>query len=123
MPQAIVSEVSSGGRIVGPVTLRAICGISAARDYVARSGIVIVIRVVVIVVRIIVTPVSVPEAHADTKSWAEAAVAECLCEGRTLAQVARLRGVSVNTIKSQVRHIFRKLEVDSRVALVRRLSP
>lgn len=54
---------------------------------------------------------------------AEAAVAECLCEGRTLAQVARLRGVSVNTIKSQVRHIFRKLEVDSRVALVRRLGP
>jgi DNA-binding CsgD family transcriptional regulator len=54
---------------------------------------------------------------------AEAEVAERVCEGRTLAQVAHLRGVSVNTIKSQVRQIFRKLEVDSRVALVRRLAP
>lgn len=54
---------------------------------------------------------------------AEAAVAERLCDGRTLAQIAHLRGVSVNTIKSQVRQIFRKLEVDSRVALVRRLAP
>jgi DNA-binding CsgD family transcriptional regulator len=54
---------------------------------------------------------------------AEAAVAELLCESRTLAQIAVLRGVSVNTIKSQVRQVFRKLEVDSRVALVRRLAP
>jgi DNA-binding NarL/FixJ family response regulator len=53
----------------------------------------------------------------------EAAVAERLCEGRTLAQIAHLRGVSVNTIKTQVRQIFRKLDVDSRVALVRRLAP
>jgi DNA-binding CsgD family transcriptional regulator len=54
---------------------------------------------------------------------AEAEVAERVCEGRTLAQIARLRGVSVNTIKTQLRQIFRKLEVDSRVALVRRLAP
>ena len=54
---------------------------------------------------------------------AEAAVAERLCEGRTLAQIAQARGVSVNTIKSQVRQIFRKLNVDSRVALVRKLTP
>jgi DNA-binding CsgD family transcriptional regulator len=53
----------------------------------------------------------------------ERAVASHLCEGRTLAQIARLRGVTVNTIKSQVRQIFRKLDVDSRVALVRRLCP
>ena len=53
----------------------------------------------------------------------DAAVADHLCEGRTLAQIARLRGVSVNTIKSQVRQIFRKLRVDSRVALARRLGP
>jgi DNA-binding CsgD family transcriptional regulator len=50
-------------------------------------------------------------------------VAEQLCEGRTLAQISRLRGVSINTIKSQVRQIFRKLDVDTRVALVRRLCP
>jgi DNA-binding CsgD family transcriptional regulator len=48
-------------------------------------------------------------------------VADRLCEGRTLAQIASLRGVTINTIKSQVRQIFRKLDVDSRVALVRRL--
>jgi DNA-binding CsgD family transcriptional regulator len=54
---------------------------------------------------------------------AERAVAEHLCEGRTLAQIARLRGVSTNTVKSQVRQIFRKLNVDSRVALVRSLCP
>ena len=53
----------------------------------------------------------------------ERAVAEQLCDGRTLAQIAGLRGVTVNTIKSQVRQIFRKLDVDSRVALVRRLCP
>jgi DNA-binding CsgD family transcriptional regulator len=54
---------------------------------------------------------------------AEAAVAERLCEGRTLAQIAQARGVSINTIKSQVRQIFRKLNVDSRVALARKLAP
>jgi DNA-binding CsgD family transcriptional regulator len=56
-------------------------------------------------------------------SEAEADVARSLCEGRTLAQIARLRGVTVNTIKSQVRQLFRKLDVDSRVALVRKLCP
>jgi DNA-binding CsgD family transcriptional regulator len=50
-------------------------------------------------------------------------VAMRLCDGRTLAQIARLRGVTVNTVKSQVRQIFRKLDVDTRVALVRRLCP
>jgi len=49
-------------------------------------------------------------------------VADRLCEGRTLAQIARLRGVTINTVKSQVRQIFRKLDVDSRVALLRRLG-
>ena len=44
-------------------------------------------------------------------------------ESRTLAQIAHLRGVSTNTVKSQVRQIFRKLNVDSRVALVRKLCP
>jgi DNA-binding NarL/FixJ family response regulator len=60
---------------------------------------------------------------ADGLTSAERAVAEQLCEGRTLAQIARLRGVSTNTVKSQVRQIFRKLDVDTRVALVRRLCP
>ncbi len=54
---------------------------------------------------------------------AERAVADLLCEGHTLAQIARQRGVSSNTVKSQVRQIFRKLNVDSRVALVRHWCP
>lgn len=54
---------------------------------------------------------------------AEQKVAELLCEGRTLAQIAHLRGVSTNTIKSQVRQVFRKLNVESRVALVRKMCP
>jgi len=54
---------------------------------------------------------------------AEQKVAELLCEGRTLGQIAHLRGVSTNTVKSQVRQVFRKLNVESRVALVRRLCP
>ena len=53
----------------------------------------------------------------------EREVAAQLCDGRTLAQIASLRGVSINTVKSQVRQIFRKLDVDTRVALVRRLCP
>ena len=64
--------------------------------------------------------------HDDTAAGltgAEQAVAGQLCEGRTLAQIAHLRGVSINTVKSQVRQIFRKLNVESRVALVRRLCP
>ncbi|MEO8061113.1 MAG: helix-turn-helix transcriptional regulator [Pseudomonadota bacterium] len=54
---------------------------------------------------------------------AEQAIAGHLCDGRTVPQIAQLRGVSVNTVKSQVRQIFRKLNVESRVALVRRLCP
>lgn len=62
-------------------------------------------------------------AHAMPLTDSERAVAEQLCEGRTLAQIAHLRGVSINTIKSQVRQVFRKLDVASRVELVRRLCP
>jgi DNA-binding CsgD family transcriptional regulator len=53
----------------------------------------------------------------------EREVAALLCDGRTLAQIARQRVVTVNTVKSQVRQIFRKLDVETRVALVRRLCP
>jgi len=59
--------------------------------------------------------------HADLLTACEREVAAQLCDGRTRAQIARLRGVSINTVKSQVRQIFRKLDVDTRVGLVRRL--
>ena len=54
---------------------------------------------------------------------AESAVASGLRAGRTLAQIAQLRGVSPNTVKSQVRQIFRKLDIESRLDLVRILGP
>jgi DNA-binding NarL/FixJ family response regulator len=62
----------------------------------------------------------VPSNEPSGLTTAEQAVVDLLCEGRTRAQIARLRGVSANTVKSQIREIFRKLNVDSRVALVRR---
>ena len=58
---------------------------------------------------------------AGALTTAEQAVAGQLCEGHTIARIAALRGVSANTVKSQVRQIFRKLDVESRVALVRKL--
>ena len=58
----------------------------------------------------------------STLTPCERAVAEHLCNGLTVAQVARLRDVSINTIKSQARQVFRKLDVESRVALVRKLG-
>jgi DNA-binding NarL/FixJ family response regulator len=64
--------------------------------------------------------------HAPTRArltTAEAAVVELLCDGRTRREIALLRGVSVNTVKSQIRQIFRKLDVESRVALVRHWCP
>jgi len=66
----------------------------------------------------------VQDAHARAAlTPAEQTVAEHLCAGLTLAQTARLRGVSINTIKSQARQVFRKLNVESRVALLRKLGP
>lgn len=66
----------------------------------------------------------IQDADEDSRlTSSEREVAERLCDGRTLAQIARLRGVTINTVKSQVRQIFRKLDVESRVALVRRLCP
>lgn len=62
-------------------------------------------------------------AAAPRLTSAERAVAELLCEGHTLAQIARLRGVTANTVKTQVRQVFRKLDVESRVALVRQWYP
>ena len=73
--------------------------------------------------RFVLTCVVRDPANAALLTPSERAVADRLCEGRTLAQIATLRGVTVNTIKSQVRQIFRKLDVDTRVALVRRLCP
>ncbi len=48
----------------------------------------------------------------------EQAVLDALAEGATLAAVAARAGVSPNTVKSQVRSLYRKLGADSRQAAV-----
>lgn len=65
----------------------------------------------------------VHRAPAATLTPAELAVAQALCAGRTRAQIATLRGVSPDTVKSQIRQIFRKLDVESRIDLVRLIGP
>lgn len=53
---------------------------------------------------------------------AEADIAEHIYNGLSLVRIARLRGASINTVKSQARQIFRKCSVSSQVTLTRRLS-
>lgn len=52
---------------------------------------------------------------------AERELSTLLVTGRPLAQIAQARGVSVNTVKSQVRSIHAKLGVSNRAELVRKL--
>ncbi|MFJ4036743.1 LuxR C-terminal-related transcriptional regulator [Microbacterium sp. NPDC090007] len=52
----------------------------------------------------------------------ERELARLLPSRLTTAEIARERGVSSNTVKSQLRSIYRKLEVASRVEAVRRLD-
>jgi len=73
--------------------------------------------------RFVFTCVVQEAGDASRLTHAEREVAGQLCDGRTLAQIAHLRGVTINTVKSQVRQIFRKLDIESRVALVRRFCP
>lgn len=53
---------------------------------------------------------------------AESEISLSVFNGLSLVQIASARGVSVNTIKTQVRNIFRKCEVNSKVALTRTLG-
>lgn len=53
---------------------------------------------------------------------AEAVVAEHIFEGLSANDVASMRNCSVNTVKTQLKHVFQKLQVNSRDALVRKLS-
>ncbi len=53
---------------------------------------------------------------------AEAAVALALAEGRPREEVAALRGVSVDTVRSQLKAIFQKMNVSREVDLVARVN-
>jgi DNA-binding CsgD family transcriptional regulator len=50
---------------------------------------------------------------------AEARVAVQLSEGEDLTQLAAMLGVSINTVKSQIRNIYEKMGIDSRAAFLR----
>ena len=50
---------------------------------------------------------------------AEMSIVQQLTEGKTLKQIANLNHVSLNTIKTQLRHIFRKTDVNRQAELVR----
>jgi DNA-binding CsgD family transcriptional regulator len=53
---------------------------------------------------------------------AEAAVASELYTGKSLARVAEVLGLSVNTVKTHVKRVFRKCGVRSHVQLVKRVD-
>lgn len=46
----------------------------------------------------------------------EEKVMNLICEGKSNAQIAAQLELSVNTIKTHLRHVFKKLEVDNRTA-------
>jgi DNA-binding CsgD family transcriptional regulator len=53
---------------------------------------------------------------------AESAVAAELYTGKSLARVAEVLGLSVNTVKTHVKRVFRKCNVRSHVQLVKRID-
>lgn len=53
---------------------------------------------------------------------AEAKVAVAIFNGSSLVKIARDRGASVNTVKTQARYIFQKCGVHSQVELTRRIG-
>ncbi len=53
----------------------------------------------------------------------EAQVVDLLMEGRSRADVARVLGTSEQTVKTQIASIYRKLQVNNRVELIRKVGP
>lgn len=53
---------------------------------------------------------------------AEQAVVELFLQGETLRAIGQLRGSSVRTVANQVQSVYRKLGVNSRAELVRKLG-
>ncbi|MFB9952661.1 helix-turn-helix transcriptional regulator [Rhizobium puerariae] len=60
-------------------------------------------------------------ANLGALSRSEAEVAKAVIEGGTVNEIARLRGVSPETVRSQLKSVYRKLAVSSRVGLVNAL--
>jgi DNA-binding CsgD family transcriptional regulator len=54
-------------------------------------------------------------------SWAEARVAAKLAEGHNLAQIAQLFSLSIETVRTHVKHLLTKLNCGSQAALIREI--
>ena len=64
-----------------------------------------------------------PEAELPAElSAAERAVVQAVLEGLSNAEIARLRGTSLNTVANQLRSVFSKLDVSSRFELTERCA-
>lgn len=57
-----------------------------------------------------------------TLTAAECDVVALILDGKSNAAIAKARGVAVRTVANQVASILRKLEVESRSALIARLA-
>ncbi|MCK6370238.1 MAG: helix-turn-helix transcriptional regulator [Gammaproteobacteria bacterium] len=60
--------------------------------------------------------------HAFTLTSAEARIGRQLAAGRRPAEIAAALSVSLSTVRTHLRHIYRKLDVQSRAELVQRLQ-
>ncbi|MDF2664649.1 MAG: DNA-binding protein [Microbacterium sp.] len=69
----------------------------------------------------IAAPEAAPPSAATVLTSSERSLAEMLSTSRTLGDIARARGVSVNTVKSQARSIYLKLGVRGRAEVARHL--
>lgn len=58
----------------------------------------------------------------DQFSSTETIVYKLLCEGMSNEEIANARNVSVNTIKTQLKNIYTKLNVKNRTAAVSKKS-
>lgn len=64
-----------------------------------------------------------PQAELPAKlSGAERAVVQAVLDGLSNAEIARLRGTSLNTVANQLRSVFSKLDVNSRFELTDRCA-
>ena len=70
--------------------------------------------------RYVVLSFDAPARSAAELTAAEREVVGHILEGRSNAEIARLRGTSVRTVANQVASLFRKLGVSSRAELVAR---